>query len=748
MQTFNPSLFRWPVLCLLVWLAGCSPSPPVPASSPALAAPAQQVEGSAQPAVSAPTQQAAGSSPDVCPAGYVRIAPGTFTMGTPRGPYNRECDETKHSVTITRVFCMKATEVTQGEWQSVMGNNPSFFKDCGANCPVEQVNWDDAAGYANALSRREGLPECYAGSTFSGLTCAGYRLPTEAEWEYAARAGTTGPTYGDRDSVAWYDLNSGGATHPVGQKQPNAWGLDDMLGNVGEWTGDWYDTYPATVTDPTGPTTSYARVVRGGSWSSGDRDDQPRTRCGGMRCDEEVIPSAIAMERSRYFPQRSTETTELRARYLGFRLAMTVTRSCAALPPNATAGVKAGSAVGWGACEATACEASYHLESGVCVSNTRTCSPMPANATAGTQTWTGSAYGSCSVTTCLPDNTLVAGTCICSLGAACNGSLGAACTANAECASGFCATGPDGTANDRCAPTGMNYIPAGTFTMGSPLIELGHDTDEAQHSVTLSRGFFLGQTEVTQGQWKALSGPNLSGGPNPSYFQSTSGTAQSAANDNDNGPVENLDWYAAVAWANARSAAEGLTSCYTLTGCTDAADGWKDGLHEGCKGATFAGLTCTGYRLPTEAEWEYAARGGTTTATYRGDLVGKKKKDWREDCVTAQANLDGIAWWCRNSGSRTHAVGGKTANGFGLYDMLGNVEEWTGNVYEWRSDRNDTYPGTVTDPTGAATGTLRVVRGGSWRHSSGGARAANGEFKEAGWDFYYRPGFRLARTAP
>ena len=660
-------------------------------------------------------------------------------MGTPRGADNRECDETEHSVTITRVFCMKATEVTQGEWQSVMGNNPSYFKDCGANCPVEQVNWDDAAGYANALSRREGLPECYAGSTFSGLTCAGYRLPTEAEWEYTASAGNTGPTYGDRESVAWYNLNSGGATHPVGQKQPNAWGLYDMLGNVGEWTGDWYDTYPATVTDPTGPTTSYARVVRGGSWMSGDRDDQPRTRCGGMRCDDEVIPSAIAMERSRYFPQRSTETTELRARYLGFRLAMTVTRSCAALPPNATAGVKAGSAVGWGACEATACEASYHLESGLCVSDTRICSPLPANTTAGTQTWNSliSSYGSCSATTCLPDNTVVAGTCICSLGAACNGSLGAACTANAECASGFCATGPAGTANDRCAPAGMNYIPAGTFIMGSPLIELGHDTDEAQHSVTLSRGFFLGQTEVTQGQWKALSGPNLSGGLNPSHFQNTICTVGSCAsneNANDNGPVENLDWYAAVAWANARSAAEGLTSCYTLTGCTDAADGWKDGLHEGCKGATFAGLTCTGYRLPSESEWEYAARGGTTAATYLGNLSGGV-----DDCTTAQANLDSIAWWCSNGGSRTNAVGGKTANSFGLYDMLGNVWEWTGDWY-------GTYSVTAIDPLGAGTGAKRVTRGGAWDFFARRSRAANRDgvtpdTRSSGL------GFRLAKSA-
>jgi formylglycine-generating enzyme required for sulfatase activity len=162
---------------------------------------------------------------------------------------------------------MKATEVTQGEWQAVMGSNPYKFKTCGANCPVEKVSWEDAVGYANALSRREGLPECYSGSTFTGLGCSGYRLPTEAEWEYAARAGTTAATYANLAGVAWYDANSGAATHPVGQKQPNAWGIYDMLGNVFEWTGDWYDTYPGTVTDPTGPATGSFRVTRGGSWN-------------------------------------------------------------------------------------------------------------------------------------------------------------------------------------------------------------------------------------------------------------------------------------------------------------------------------------------------------------------------------------------------------------------------------------------------------------------------------------------------
>ncbi len=699
MPTFNPSRFRWQFLCFLAWVAGCSPTVPVPASSPALAA---------------HTQPAADSSSYVCPEGYVRIAPGTFTMGSPEGEVNS--DEARHSVTITRGYCLKATEVTQGEWQAVTGFNPSAFKICGANCPVEQVSWEDAVGYANALSRRDGLPECYAGSTFAGLGCRGYRLPTEAEWEYAARAGTTGATlgcegyplfpteiqcYGNLDSLSWHYKNSGKTTHPVRQKQPNAWGLYDMLGNVWEWTGDWYGSIYGTATDPLGGGDEARRVHRGGSWNHTAR-----------------------FLRASY---RTRASPDSRSYYIGFRLSMTITRGCGALPANATAGVEAANASGWGACEVSACATSYHLESGACLSDTSSCSPMPANTTAGTQTWNRAtnAYGVCTATACGSGYTVSAGVCVPS-----GYSLGTVCTLSSQCRSGICATGPIGTATERCAPSSMNYIPAGTFTMGSPSGEAGQGLDETQHSVTISRSFFLGQTEVTQAQWKALSG-----GINPSYFQSSTGTVQTTSNANDSGPVESLDWYSAAGFANARSEAEGLTSCYKLKGCINKAHGWKDGLHSGCMGATFVGLTCTGYRLPTESEWEYAARGGTTSATFLGDLNAHF-----EDCTRAQFNLESIAWWCGNAGGRPQAVGGKTANSFGLYDVLGNVNEWTGDNY-------GPYPGTVTDPIGIAEGSHAVVRGGSWLYGGSYSRAAN----RGNYTADYRDsilGFRLAMTAP
>ena len=186
---------------------------------------------------------------------FIWIAPGSFLMGSPADEEGRESNERQHEVRISQGFWMGKYEVTQGEWESVMGANPSFFDECGSRCPVEMVSWNDLQEFIRRLNERE---------TGRGYR---YRLPTEAEWEYAARAGTTGARYGELDEVAWYSDNSGHSTHPVGQKRANAWGLHDMLGNVWEWTGDWYGWYlSGSVTDPHGPSTGSSRVARGGSW--------------------------------------------------------------------------------------------------------------------------------------------------------------------------------------------------------------------------------------------------------------------------------------------------------------------------------------------------------------------------------------------------------------------------------------------------------------------------------------------------
>ncbi len=173
---------------------------------------------------------------------FVEIPAGEFSRGSLR-------------VRITKPFYLSIHEVTQEQYERVMGNNPSKFK--GANLPVERVSWEDAVEFCRELSLKEGQT---------------YRLPTEAEWEYTCRAGSmTAYCFGDDASwlgqYAWYGPNSGWKTNPVGKKRPNAWGLYDMHGNVWEWCQDWHGDYPSEdVTDPTGPKEGSARVIRGGSW--------------------------------------------------------------------------------------------------------------------------------------------------------------------------------------------------------------------------------------------------------------------------------------------------------------------------------------------------------------------------------------------------------------------------------------------------------------------------------------------------
>jgi len=186
------------------------------------------------------------------------IPAGVFEMGSGVDESGRQDDELLHRVELTRAFRIGVTEVTQAQWEAIMGFNRSNFK--GENLPIEKISWRDVVSFCKKLSEKEGKV---------------YRLPTEAEWEYACRAGSMSrfSGTGDIDDMAWYAENSGDKTHPVGEKGANAWGLYDMHGNVSEWCGDRYRAdYPEEdVVDPNGPAEGKYRVVRGGSWSSFER---------------------------------------------------------------------------------------------------------------------------------------------------------------------------------------------------------------------------------------------------------------------------------------------------------------------------------------------------------------------------------------------------------------------------------------------------------------------------------------------
>ena len=199
----------------------------------------------ARPEVGARQTNSLGMELVYCPA-------GEFAMGSPPEEKMRQEEERVHKVRITRGFYLGRTEVTQAQWSSLMEVNRS--RDKGDRLPVQNVSWKEASEFCRRLSQREGKS---------------YRLPTEAEWEYACRAGAQG-AWEPADPVqdqAWFADNSDETTHPAGTRKPNAWGLLDMLGNVAEWCSDWYAPYEASpASDPGGPAEGTARVVRGGSW--------------------------------------------------------------------------------------------------------------------------------------------------------------------------------------------------------------------------------------------------------------------------------------------------------------------------------------------------------------------------------------------------------------------------------------------------------------------------------------------------
>ena len=531
--------------------------------------------------------------------GFRWIAPGRFLMGSAASEEGRGADEGRHEVTMTEGYWLAETPCTQALWEAVTGENPSKFQSAGR--PVEQVSWKQCQGFLAAVNGR-----------FPSLRV---RLPSEAEWEYACRAGTeTAIWTGDPkypgvnnapllDTIAWYAGNSGvdfdlsegfdssgwrekqyphevSGTREVKLKAANPWGLYDMLGNVWEWCSDRYGTYSDEAqTDPLGPDMGSYRVVRGGSWYG-------HARFVRAACRDWFAPV-----------ERDDD--------LGFRLARGQEQEEPEAEPVARSSVRVG----------------------------RGTSPRRRSGSA--PAW-------------LKDERW-------------------ASEGGTDEFGRWASFEIEGVSHR------LRWVKPGTFLMGSPETEIGRDErEQPQHEVTLTCGYWLGETPCTQDLWEAVMGENSSHFKGPRR------------------PMEQVSWH----------------DCARFFGRLN------ERIHELEAG------------LPTEAQWEYACRAGTATARWTGDV----------DAVSSAA-VEGIAWYRDNAGRETREVGTKAPNPWGFKDLLGNVNEWCwdwGHRYPAKSRVDPTGPegGSLRVFRGGSwSAPARIVRAASRLWNAPGYRYSNLGFR-------------------
>jgi sulfatase modifying factor 1 len=648
------------------------------------------------------------------PSGMALIPAGSFTMGDTFSEGD-SAELPTHTVYVS-AFYMDKYEVTKALWDEVYNwaithgysfDNPGLGK--AASQPVHTVNWYDMVKWCNARSEKEGRTPAYY--TDAGLTVryrsgqvapyvkwnSGYRLPTEAEWEKAARGGTAGHRFPwsnvetiNHSRANYYSYWSGGVpyypydvnatsgyhptfatggypyTSPVGYFGANGYGLYDMAGNVWEWCWDWYASgyYSSSPgTDPQGPATGSNRVLRGGWWNSSAR---------GVRMANRFYADPTGSGNG-----------------LGFR---------SVLPPSDTVDTTGPSLT-----ISSPADGSSVTNSSVTVSGTA------SDAGRGS-----SGIASATVNALRANNDTATGDGTANWSRAVTLSPGAnAITVVATDGANNTTTSSITVTYNPPSPADMALIPAGSFTMGNCMDPNEGFSDELPlHTVYVS-AFYMDKYEVTKALWDDVKVWN--GGNGYSYENVGSGKATTH-------PVQTVNWRDCVKWCNARSEKEGLTPCYYNEAALTTI--YKTGT-----GTPYPKWNVNGYRLPTEAEWEKAARGGASG--HRFPWVDADTISWsRANYYAYPLSAGGYAYDVNPTPGfhPTFAVGGYlytspvgyfAANGYGLYDMAGNVWEW---CWDWYGAYSS---GSQTDPRGPASGSYRVLRGGGWNLNADGARCAN-----------------------
>ena len=617
-----------------------------------------------------------------------RIEAGTFIMG------DDQTDES-HRVTLTKPFFCGLFEMTQRQYELVTGSNPcsSTKHGKGNTYPVHYISYNMIRGTSNGSDWP--LSSTVDASSFMGMlrarTGLDFDIPTEAQWEYACRAGTpTTYNYGDSadGNYMWYTGNSGAKTHPVGTKNANAWGIYDMHGNVWEWCLDWRGDL-AYGTDPNGPSSGESRMKRGGSWG-----DETYGCASFYRTSDspsgDYYPNCLGFRLVRTLLNIENEQTvdvlcsgESKVRYIGPTAISSVTAQ-QRYPWNGKVDISY-TVTGDIAAEAKqrAVFASLKVSAIDMIADTTNIATQLSgdlSLAEGTHAivWDMDAEGfrlpfkssnvvftvSCEITPTMY--------CVIDLSAGANA---------ASYPVTYLAEPPSGGFNVDEYKTNklvLRRIEAGTFIMGD-------DQADESHRVTLTKPFFCGLFEVTQKQYSLIVGVN------PSHYSG------------DKRPVECVSYNAIRGTSNgAKWPASSAVDATSFMGKLRARTGFV-------------------FDLPTEAQWEYVCRAGTTTTYSYGN-----------------SENGSYMWYKSNSGSQTHEVGTKTPNPWGLYDIHGNVWEW---CLDWYAS---SLSGGI-DPNGSSSGSDRVIRGGAWNGNASYCPSSRRRYDvpSTGYDCH---GFRLVRT--